>query len=196
MKKSFAVVSLCTGLAACSLSPVHYYSLQSTASTEVVNHVVDAHEQSVGVGPITLPRLLNRPQIVHRVSSSELIFEEDHQWGGRLQEEMSQLLTQTLQQAHPQQLVYAYPAENRVMPAYQWSVDVQQLDGVLGGVVQLHATCRLYAKHRKQMVFDRQVVLSQKMASSDMAAYVLAQHDLLMQLAKRCDWSDTMLVQP
>lgn len=175
-------------LAGCAGAPVHYYSLQNGETVAVSPPATTDASQRIGVGSVTVPKLLNRPQLVVRLSPSELVFEEEHQWGGRLQEELTQLLTSELQRLHPQQDVYVYPAENRATPSRQWSVDIQQLDGILGGKVQLQAQCRLFDKNTRQTLFERNVSLRQVMTSNSVADYVDTQRSLVQQLAQACGW--------
>jgi len=93
-----------------------------------------------------------------------------------------------LQGLHPTEDVYIYPAETRALPARQWSVDIQQLDGVLGGSVQLQAQCRLFDKNTRQTVFERNVALTQVMSSQRISDYVDAQRLLIKRLAQVCAW--------
>lgn len=143
----------------------------------------------VGVGPISLPRLLNRPQLVVRLQGSEVRFEEQHQWGGRLQEDITQLLTAELQRLHPKDSVYAWPTPAQPLPQRQWAVDIAQLDGQPSGEVTLQASCRLLERDDRQPLWQRSLTLKTQ-AGPDMADYVDAQRQLLRQLAAACRWSD------
>lgn len=188
MKNRLLVTISALLLSACAGQPMHYYSLQDGSPQ---NHVIDTSAdtvQRVGIGPITLPKLLNRPQIVTRLSQSEVVFAEQHQWGGRLQEEVTQYLTTQLQNDHPQQWVYPYPSDARPLPTYQWALDIQQLDGSLGGTVQLQATCRFIEKSSQKTRFERQVTETEKTTDNSMSAYIDAQRKLLSKLAQACRW--------
>jgi len=186
--KTVIFVLLITGvLAGCFSSTVRYYALQDGQTTKVV-HAANAPEQRVGVSVVSLPKLLNRPQLVVRVSTSEVRFEERYQWGGRLQEEISQLLATELQALHPQDGVYLYPADNRTMPNQQWSADILQLDGMLGGVVTLQANCRLLDKSNRSPVFERTVQRRLQTQGTQIDDYINAQRALLKQLAAACSW--------
>lgn len=187
MKPILLILPLMLSLTACiSSTPVRYYALQDGSDIVGAMSAMPSEEQRIGVGPIVLTKVLNRPQLVHRRSQSELVFEESHQWAGRLQEEVSQLLVQQLQALHPQHWIYPYPADARPIPAWQWSADIQQLDGQLGGVVRLQANCRLLHKTKREPLFQRQVTLSQATQGGSMADYVDAQRLLLRALAKQC----------
>jgi uncharacterized lipoprotein YmbA len=187
MKAFIIAIVMSVLLTGCFSSSVRYYALQDGQATAIAS-TSNPPEARVGVSVVTLPKLLNRPQLVVRVSNSELKFEESHQWGGRLQEEISQLLAIELQVLHPQQAVYLYPAENRVVPSQQWSADIIQLDGMLGGVVTLQANCRLFDKSNRLPIFERSVQHSIQTQGNQITDYVDAQRRLIKQLAVVCSW--------
>ncbi len=59
----------------------HFYALSSLPPSNASNKNL-----RIGVGPLEIPRLLNRPQIVSRKDSAEVIMSEQHQWGGSYKE--------------------------------------------------------------------------------------------------------------
>lgn len=181
------LMSIVVLLSGCFASPVRYYSLQDGQLLPLATRQ-SAAANSVGVSLVGLPKLLNRPQLVVRVSNSEVRFEEQHQWGGRLQEEVTQLLVSALQAAHPQQAVYLYPADNRAVPQQQWSAEIVQLDGVLGGDVSLKAQCRLLDKSSRAPLFERSIQKTIQTQGTQMTDYVDAQRELIKQLATACAW--------
>lgn len=188
MKTTLMIITTALLLSACAGQSMHYYSLQDGNPQ---NRVIDTSAttmQRVGIGPINLPKLLNRPQIVTRLSQSEVVFAEQHQWGGRLQEELTQYLTNQLQNEHPQQWIYPYPSDARPAPEYQWALDIQQLDGSLGGNVQLQATCRFIDKKNQQTRFQRQLTETEPTTDASMSAYIDAQRKLLNRLTQKCSW--------
>ncbi len=188
MKAMMFVLLMSVLLAGCFSSPVRYYALQDGQAFPVTTRQAVSATSSVGVSVVTLPKLLNRPQLVVRVSNSEVRFEEQHQWGGRLQEEVTQLLISELQAAHPQQAVYLYPADNRAVPQQQWSAEIIQLDGVLAGEVSLKAQCRLLDKSNRLPIFERSVQHSLQTQGNQITDYVDAQRWLIRALAKACGW--------
>jgi hypothetical protein len=175
----------CSLLMGCS-QPIHYYALTG-GEVPVLSQRQHAGV-SVGVSQVVLPKLINRPQLVVRQTAHEVKVLEQHQWAGKFQEEVTQLLLQSLQQAYPQQPIYAYPVEQRQAPQQQWSVDIQQLDGALAGVVQLQAVCRLTDRANRQTIFERQIRQAQPVSGDQVADYVAAQRQLLVRLVEQCRW--------
>ncbi len=184
--------SLTLLLVGCS-NPVTYYRLQGSTASAMPSQLPAPTEvkRRIGVGPILLPKLLNRPQLVLRQSKHALTVSETHQWGGRLQEDITQLFVSELQGLHPQDWVYAFPADAKPAPQWQWTVEIQQLDGELGGQVQLQAICRLLDRNSRQPVSHQQVSLQQQTASDRIDDYVDTLNQLLIALVQQCQLGET-----
>jgi len=75
-----------------------------------------------------------------------------------------------------------YPWKLSFKPNYSVRVDIDQLDGDLGGVVTLKAHWRL-SKGRKEIVV-RNTTLRQKVRGGDFNAYVTAQSEVLYKLSE------------
>lgn len=177
-------LSLLVGLSACATSTsVHYYALQDGRALAVAPSQA---QDSVGVASVNLPKLLNRPQLVFRASSAELVFAEQEQWAGRLQEEIQQLLMDEWQKLAPSQLFYAYPSVAQVSTKEVRSVEIIQLDGQLGGEVQLQAVCQARDERSRHLLWQRNVSLKTQMTSQLVSDYVLNLGGLIRQLATQC----------
>lgn len=156
-----------------------FYSLQSMDSglSNKTNRPL-----KVGVGPIRLNRLLRRPQIVTRKSGTEIAMAERHQWGGLLKEDLSQTLGDNFASLLGTENIEQYPWKLSFKPNYSVRVDIDQLDGELGGFVTLKAHWRL-SKGRKEIVV-RNTTLKQKVNGGDYNAYVTAQSEVLFKLCE------------
>jgi uncharacterized lipoprotein YmbA len=172
-------------LSACvSSAPTHFYGLQDGRA--LASSPLEAKD-SVGVAVVTIPRLLNRPQLVRRTSEAELIFEEQHQWGGRLQEDIQQLLMDEWQRLDTTRLFYAYPSTAQINSTREVrSVDIIQLDGQLGGIVQLQAVCRAKEVNSRQLLWQKNLSLSEQMTTQKITDYVTILRHLIRRLAKEC----------
>ena len=86
MRRLIAVllISAAASLAAsCASSPpVRYYGLESIDGTKIY----DAGDKNIGLGPITFPEYLNRPQIVTRTPGAELKIAEFDRWAEPLED--------------------------------------------------------------------------------------------------------------
>jgi uncharacterized lipoprotein YmbA len=93
----------------------------------------------IGVGPITLPTYLDRPQIVTRAGSHQLTLAEFDRWAEPLQDNVARVLAEHLARLIPtdQVLLYAWPRSATL--DYQVTVEVLQFEGWLGGESRLLA---------------------------------------------------------
>lgn len=66
---------------------------------------------ALAVGPIALPRYLDRPQIVTRPTPNELAIAEYDRWGGRLDENVTQVLAENLSRRLGTSRILLFPAE-------------------------------------------------------------------------------------
>ena len=95
---------------------------------------------AVGVGPLTIPRSIDRPHIVTRRGANQLHLAEFHRWGAPLGDEILAALGRDLSALLGSEQVVAYPWANFMDPEYRVPVDILRLDGSLGGEVVLDAT--------------------------------------------------------
>jgi len=165
-----------------SLGGTRFYSLQSTGLALAAKPGKTNPNIKMGVGPIRLTRLLRRPQIITRKSGTEIAMAEKHQWGGLLKEDLTQTLADNFAGLLGTENIEQYPWKLSFKPNYSVRVDIDQLDGELGGVVTLKAHWRL-SKGRKEIVV-RNTTLRQKVRGADFNAYVTAQSEVLYKLSE------------
>jgi uncharacterized lipoprotein YmbA len=71
-----ALVAVLLGLGACASTPSRFYLLNTLPASETVPATAAGRGPVVGVGPITLPKYLDRPQLVTRASRNQLTLGE------------------------------------------------------------------------------------------------------------------------
>ncbi len=109
--------------------------------------------QAILVGPVTLPRYLDRPQIVTRPTPNQLSLAEYDRWGGRLDDNVARVLAQDLAAHLGTSRVAIFPREQRLPDALQISVDVSRFERVgENGDVELDAQWSLYPPNRSEPV--------------------------------------------
>lgn len=84
---------------------------------------------SLGLGPITFPQYLDRPQIVTKVSAHEVKLAEFHKWAEPLSENTSHVLAENLSALLSTDRIVQYPWKRSISPDYQLSVEFIQFDG-------------------------------------------------------------------
>ena len=102
------------------------------------------------IGPITLPRYLDRPQIVTRPSPNELALAEYDRWGGKLDDNFARVLAQDLAVHLNTSRIAYFPRDQRLAEAIQVSIDVSRFEQLSQqGHVALDAQWTLYPAERR-----------------------------------------------
>jgi len=126
---------LLVSLAACGESkPVHLYVLTAVAEK---TGTPSAPGIPIVVGPITLPKYLDRPQIVARIATNSLDQSEFEQWGGDLNDNVTRVLAANLSALLGTDRVLIYPP--KAAAEYQVTVDVTKFEQDVDGSVVLSA---------------------------------------------------------
>jgi uncharacterized lipoprotein YmbA len=69
---------------------------------------------ALGVGPVSFPRFLDRPQVVRRQGSNELLLDEFHRWGGSLEDDFARVFAENLGRLLGTSRVLVFPSELRM----------------------------------------------------------------------------------
>ncbi|MDX1431859.1 MAG: PqiC family protein [Gammaproteobacteria bacterium] len=87
---------------------------------------------AVGVGPVTLPAHLDRPQIVTRAGDYRLDLSEANHWAEPLKGTIARVVSVHLANELQSNRVYVLPRRERTPLDYQVVIDFERFDGVLG----------------------------------------------------------------
>lgn len=174
-------LSACSGITGDSgegIGGTHFYSLSALPPASVQRASL-----RIGVGPIEIPRLLNRPQIVTRKNDIEINMSERHQWGGSYKEELTQVLSDNLAALLKTEQIEQYPWKFSFKPDYQVRINFERFDGQPGNNIILKARWRLL-KHNKEILVKR-ALINTPVAGNSYAAYVKAQSQALIALSRQ-----------
>lgn len=137
---STAALLMITTLIGCgSSSKETYHTLSAAAAMHGLSPAEGAPAYSVALGPITLPEVVDRPQLVLRVGPNEVTFVELHRWAGSLKSEISRILADNLAAYLNVRQVAAYPQSAGDNADYRVLVDIQRFDSTLGESVTIDA---------------------------------------------------------
>jgi uncharacterized protein len=127
-------------LAGCGSSPTATYHTLSVGGSMNGSAPASAESTySVAVGPITLPEVVDRPQLVLRVGPNEVTFVELHRWAGPLKSEIPRVIADNLAGYLNVKQVAAYPQSAGDNAEYRVLVDIQRFDSTLGESVTIDA---------------------------------------------------------
>jgi len=96
-------------LSACASTPETHFYVLSPLSFPAQSSPSEAPKRLIGLGPVTVPALLERKQLVTRTGDNSITSSEFHQWAAPLQESITETLAQNLSVLLPNGIVKAYP---------------------------------------------------------------------------------------
>ncbi len=115
---------------------------------------------AIGVGPVSLPPYLDRPEIVTRASGNELHLSEFDRWAEPLQRNFSRVLAENLSILIPTDRTAVFPWEKSMPIDYQVLVDVTRFEGYADGNSLLMARWSIFGADGKQELLTRQSTLT------------------------------------
>lgn len=111
--------------AGCSRSPrAVFYTLNAGAAADSAPFT----RESVAIGPVTLPDLLDRPQLVVRTSANQVDILETHRWAESLKSEIPRIIGENLDLLLKPALVSMYPQNAGTDAGYRITLDIQRFD--------------------------------------------------------------------
>ena len=165
--------------------PVEFYSLQPLARPDPRQAGQKSLGQiSVGVGPLELPKILDRPQIVTRSGSHRLSIAEFNRWGGGLQDDFLRVLTENLSILLESDHVLAYPWVDYIDPTFRLYLTVYRFDGAPGGQVVLNVTWAITGPRSREVLRMRNSVFKHPVPGADFEELVSLQSLLVADLSR------------
>ena len=123
-------------LAGCSRSPrVTFYTLDVAGTAESTPFA----DESVSIGPVSLPDLLDRQQLVVRTSATSVAILEAHRWAESLKSEIPRVIAGNLAGMIKPARVATYQQSSGADARYRILIDIQRLELTEGKGVALEA---------------------------------------------------------
>lgn len=137
----------------------------------------------LGIGPITFPRYLERPELVTRVGPNEVRNATSDYWAGSLAKQFESTLAQNLQNLAAPASIVIYPWYASTPPDVIVEIDVIQLERATDGEAHLVARWRM-KKGRPATVVRAAESTLLRPAAADPASTAAALSELLGQLSR------------
>jgi uncharacterized lipoprotein YmbA len=159
----------------CASQPSRFYLLSSLPNLETTSQGTSgAQGPTIAIGPITLPRYVDRPQIVTRTGSYELKLAEFDRWAEGLDANFSRVLADNLSLLIPTARMVMFPWPRLISIDYQIIVDVTHFLSQVGGESLLIADWVLSKGEGQQALMSGKSRLSASAGGQDYAAIVAA----------------------
>jgi hypothetical protein len=134
----------------------------------------------VGLGPITIPGYLNRPQIVVRLGENEVALAETDRWAEPLRDNLARTLEENLSSLLPEATFVHHPLCEA--PDVAVGLDLRRFEAVATGTVVLDATW--WITRDGDLIERRATTIEEAAAAAGRAASVAAQSRALAELAR------------
>lgn len=186
MKRSMLPPGACvcaaaiTLLAACSSPPSNFYTLSPDTTLESAGAPLSV---SVVVGPVTVPDLVDRPQLVTRVSGNEVKLNEFARWGEPLKSGVADVIAADLTRLLGSQRVSVSSQMVAGTEAYRVRVDILQFDSMPGEAVAVDALWTVRVTGRTALLTGRSTI-REPVQGADDAALVAAHSRALAAVSR------------
>jgi uncharacterized lipoprotein YmbA len=163
--------------------PTRYYVLNSMPSMEKKTApAAQLKDAAVGVGPIRLSQVLDRPQIIMRTSKNEIRIADLERWAGPLHEMVANVMVNNLTAMLPGTEILKFPWPVKIPVTYQVAMDITRFDGMPGGEVTLRTRWGILGEDGKKIVANKQTALNEPSGGNTIGEMVNAQSRLLEKL--------------
>ena len=171
---ALAALATCLTLAACADSqPTRFYTLSGLVAEREALPALPP-DLTVGVGPVTLPPYLDRPQLVTRAGSNRVVLADFDSWAEPLEGLFARVLADNLALLLGTDDVLLLP-QRRSMPLnYQVEVDVARFDVDAGGNANLDARWWVYGRGGERLLRSGRSTLTEPTQVGDYTAAAAA----------------------
>ncbi len=163
---------------------VQFFTLRAVDASKAPLGTGAAEGLAVGVGPVSLPRYLDRPQLARRSGESSIAYDEYSRWAGPLDAELLRVLGTNLSALLASERVVVYPAAPAFPLAYRVTLDVQRFDVGRDNAVKLRARWTILSGSPGEAVKVGRTDVEQS-ARSGNAADVVASHSAVAGVLSR-----------
>lgn len=123
--------------------PSEFYVLSAESASPVSGRSDRARPLSLGLGPLTMSDVFDRPQIVTRPEPNQVTLAEFDRWAGDLKKNLEQVLAQNLMTRLNTDSVVPFPWSTRYQPDFQVAVHFFRFDGEVGNKARIKGVWRL-----------------------------------------------------
>jgi uncharacterized lipoprotein YmbA len=139
---------------------------------------------AIGIGPVQIPQILDRPQIVTRTGPNKLKVDEFHRWAGPLKAGFAQVLAENIALLLTTDRVAVYPWEGDFKPHYRIALDIRYFEGQLGKNVVLDVVWRVAGQEGQKIQATKASVINEPLAAADYESLVAAKSQAIAQLSR------------
>lgn len=138
---------------------------------------------TIGIGPLTIPEYLNRPQIVTRSGRYKIDIAEFDRWAETLEDTIPRVLAENLSVLLSTDRVYTYPWAKKT-PSYQLKIEFIRFDGSIPGNVELTVRWTLLKNGIETRINRKKYIEKKPIAGQGYSGMVSAMSLVLYDLSR------------
>jgi uncharacterized lipoprotein YmbA len=172
-------------LAACASTPETHFYVLSPLSASPQAAKAETPQRLIGVGPVTVPALLGRKQIVTRTGDNRIASSEFHQWAAPLKESLTETLAQNLSALLPNDIVKAYPWSAYGEMDFHVIIDIVRFESTAAQTAELAADWSIMDDKTLRLVKHGQARITRPQTGSSQADAVKALSEALQEFGRQ-----------
>jgi uncharacterized lipoprotein YmbA len=146
---------------------------------------VNGKKRLIGIGPLTIPALLERRQIVTRKDNNSIEMAEFHQWAAPLKDNILTVLSKDIAAQQTNAIVRAYPWSAYGEVEYRIIIDISRFDSQLSKSANLEASWAIMEEVNHTIISNGETKITQPLTNANYENVVLALDRLLSEFAQQ-----------
>ena len=187
-KHSNGFIVLCVSgllIACASTPPTHFYTLESQSRPPVDAPSAITKKRLIGIGPLSLPALLDRRQIITRADNNSVQIADFDQWAAPLKDNVIAVLSKNVAALQPNAIVRAYPWGVYGNVDYRVIIDISRFDTQLGKSVNLEASWAIMDEKNHTIVSNGQAKIDRPLNDASYNSVAQGLSKLLSELSQQ-----------
>ena len=193
-----AIVLLMLGAPGCTeTQPSTFYTLSALGASDGGTSGSRPGGLAIGLGPITLPQYVDRPQIVTRITPNRLELSEFNKWAEPLDHIFSRVLADNLSVLLGTDRVIVLPRRRSGRTDIQVEIDVTQFDTDTSGTTVLAARWMIFGLEDDEPLTTQKSVVSSRIDNpGNHEAVVAAMSRMVEELSREIARAITSVAAP
>lgn len=183
-------------LAGCTTKPaaISYYQIKPKAEL-VATLLPPISHQAIGIGPVSIPEMLKRQEIVISVKGNRYHLMDKHRWAGLLEKDINSAISENMSTLLGSNKVVNYPWPGYIKPRYQVVLELLQLTGKPGSTVTLRANWTIVDHSIKDHLIRKNSRIIIETEDTTINALVEAENLALLDLSRQISRTISTLEQ-
>ncbi|MDP3876888.1 MAG: PqiC family protein [Methylobacter sp.] len=179
------LLSVGTLLSACASTATHFYTLEAQSLSTIALPQTGTTKAVIGIGPLSLPALLDRRGMVTRAENNSVHIAEFDQWAAPLSNNVVAVLSKNVATLQPNAIIRTYPWSVYGDVDYRVIIDISRFDARLGKSVNLEASWAIMEEKNHTIVRNGQTTLEQPLSEASYSSAAQGLSALLSEFGQQ-----------